>query len=111
MVRKDHDRWFKELIETFFEEFILSLFFPQIYEHLDYQYLTFLNQEIFTDIIHGDKRTVDLLIQTKLRGDDALVIVHIEPQAQYKNTLMSACLSTLVAFMKVPLPYCTNRYF
>lgn len=84
MTRNDHDRWFKELIETFFEEFILA-FFPQIYENLDYQHLTFLNQEVFTDIVQGDKRTVDLLIETKLKGDDALVIIHIEPQAQYKK--------------------------
>jgi len=83
-VRDDHDRWFKELITTFFEEFILA-FFPDIYEHLDFQHITFLQQEVYTDILKGRKGTVDILAETKLKGEDALIIVHIEPQSTYKK--------------------------
>lgn len=82
--RHDHDRWFKQLIPTFFEEFILA-FFPDIYEYLDYQHITFLNQEVYTDIIKGRKGEVDILAETKLKGENTLIIVHIEPQSTYSE--------------------------
>jgi len=47
--RIDHDGLFKELLQTFFEEFIL-LFFPQIYEDIDFTHITFLDKEMVLDI-------------------------------------------------------------
>lgn len=45
-----------------------------------------LNEEIFTDILKGDKRRVDLLVETKLKGEDGLIVVHVEAQAyEQKN--------------------------
>ncbi|PDM39689.1 MULTISPECIES: Rpn family recombination-promoting nuclease/putative transposase [unclassified Geobacillus] len=76
----DHDRLFKELITTFFEEFIL-LFFPDMYEHIDFRHLSFLSEELFTDVTAGEKYRVDLLVETKLKGEDGLIIVHIENQS------------------------------
>ncbi|SFA54587.1 conserved hypothetical protein (putative transposase or invertase) [Anoxybacillus pushchinoensis] len=76
----DHDRLFKELIQTFFEEFIL-LFFPTMHEHIDFRHLSFLSEELFTDVTAGEKYRVDLLVETKLKGEDGLVIVHIENQS------------------------------
>ncbi|AGE21877.1 hypothetical protein GHH_c13400 [Geobacillus sp. GHH01] len=76
----DHDRLFKELIQTFFEEFIL-LFFPDMYEHIDFRHLSFLSEELFTDVTAGEKYRVDLLVETKLKGEDGLIIVHIENQS------------------------------
>ncbi|MED0686414.1 Rpn family recombination-promoting nuclease/putative transposase [Anoxybacillus ayderensis] len=76
----DHDRLFKELIQTFFEEFI-ALFFPAMHEHIDFQHLSFLSEELFTDVTAGEKYRVDLLVETKLKGEDGLVIVHIENQS------------------------------
>ncbi|MED5073183.1 Rpn family recombination-promoting nuclease/putative transposase [Anoxybacillus geothermalis] len=75
----DHDRLFKELITTFFEDFIL-LFFPQVHEHIDFHHLSFLSEELFTDVTAGEKYRVDLLVETKLKGEDGLIIVHIENQ-------------------------------
>lgn len=40
--RIDHDRLFKELLSTFFEEFVL-LFFPHVHEQIDFHYLSFLS--------------------------------------------------------------------
>ncbi|RXI96232.1 transposase [Anaerobacillus alkaliphilus] len=82
--RVDHDRLFKQLITTFFEEFVLA-FFPDIYEHLDYNHMTFLHQEVFTDILKGRKGVVDILAETKLRGNDTIILVHIEPQSTYAH--------------------------
>ena len=83
-VRIDHDRLFKELIRIYFKEFIL-LFFPQVYETIDFTHIVFLSEEVFTDVIVGDKRKVDLLIETKLKGEPALIIIHIESQAKWQK--------------------------
>ncbi|MDG5789893.1 transposase [Evansella sp. AB-P1] len=80
----DHDRLFKELISTFFEEFMV-LFFPEVHEQLDFTNTHFLSQEIFTDVTDGDKHEVDLLVETKLRGMDSLIIVHVESQASFQK--------------------------
>ncbi|CUA80588.1 transposase [Anoxybacillus suryakundensis] len=76
----DHDRLFKELITTFFEEFLL-LFFPHVHEHIDFYHVSFLSEELFTDVTAGEKYRVDVLVETKLKGEDSLIIVHIENQS------------------------------
>lgn len=50
----DHDRLFKELLTTFFKEF-MELFFPEAHALIDYVDLRFLTQEIFTDVTEGKK--------------------------------------------------------
>ena len=84
-VRQDHDRWFKELISTFFEEFILA-FLPDVFEHLDFQHLSFLHQEVYTDVLKRTKGMVDIIAETKLKGEDSLIIVHVEPQSTYDKS-------------------------
>ncbi|ADI25688.1 Rpn family recombination-promoting nuclease/putative transposase [Geobacillus sp. C56-T3] len=83
--RIDHDRLFKELLSTFFEEFLL-LFFPDVYEHIDVHHLSFLSEELFTDVTAGEKHRVDLLVETKVKGEDGLVIVHVEHQSYTQRT-------------------------
>ena len=81
MAQIDHDRLFKELLESFFAEF-LALFFPEAHAAVDLTHLKFLQQEIFADITAGEKHVVDLLAETKLRGEDGLILIHVENQAQ-----------------------------
>lgn len=50
----DHDRLFKELLSTFFVEFI-DLFLPEVSAYLEPDSLTFLNTEVFTDVTEGDR--------------------------------------------------------
>jgi hypothetical protein len=50
----DHDRLFKELISTFFIEF-LELFFPQVLAYTDTSSIEFLDKEIFTDVTEGEE--------------------------------------------------------
>ncbi|WP_044736078.1 Rpn family recombination-promoting nuclease/putative transposase [Geobacillus kaustophilus] len=83
--RIDHDRLFKELLSTFFEEFVLLLF-PRVYEHVDFHHLSFLSEEVLTDVTAGEKHRVDLLVETKLKGEDGLIIVHIEHQSYIQPT-------------------------
>ena len=67
MVKKNqinHDRLFKELLETFFAEF-MELFFPLAYEAIDFTQLRFLQQEIFTDVTAGERHQADLIVETR----------------------------------------------
>jgi hypothetical protein len=50
----DHHRLFKELISTFFIEFI-EPFFPEVLKYLDTNSVTLLDREIFTDVTAEDK--------------------------------------------------------
>ncbi|HHW44627.1 transposase [Desulfofundulus thermobenzoicus] len=76
----DHDRLFKELLETFFAEF-MELFFPEASRAIDLTQLKFLQQEVFTDVTAGEKRKVDILVETRLKGEPGLILVHVEPQS------------------------------
>ena len=77
----DHDRLFKELLTNFFREF-LEAFFPEADRLLDYSYLEFLTQEVFTDVTAGEKKYIDILVKTRLLGEEGYVLVHVEPQAK-----------------------------
>ena len=79
----DHDRLFKELISTFFVEFI-ELFFPQLRTYLDTQSITFLDKEIFTDVTEGEKHESDLIAQVKFAGKSSYFLIHVEAQASAK---------------------------
>ncbi|UCZ53535.1 Rpn family recombination-promoting nuclease/putative transposase [Bacillus shivajii] len=81
----DHDRLFKELLTTYFEEFML-LFFPEVYEEIDFSELNFLSEELYTDVTAGEKYRVDLLAETKLKGEDSLIIIHLEPQSYAQDS-------------------------
>ncbi len=76
----DHDRIFKELIRTFFIEFI-ELFFPELHADLEPESLEFLDKEVFTDVTEGEKHEADLIVKTRLRGQEAYFLIHIEAQS------------------------------
>lgn len=80
MIMVDHDRLFKELITTFFAEF-MELFFPDAHRCLDYACLEFMPQEVFTDVTAGEKNIVDILVKTRLQGEEGHILIHVEPQA------------------------------
>ena len=77
----DHDRLFKELLSTFFIEF-LDLFLPEVREYVDSESLDLLDKEIFTDITSGERHEVDLVAKLKFKGQDTFFLVHVESQAQ-----------------------------
>ena len=80
----DHDRLFKELISTFFVEFI-ELFFPQVMDYLETDSLTFLDKEVFTDVTEGEKYESDLVAQVKFQKKDTYFLIHLEAQASAKS--------------------------
>jgi Domain of unknown function (DUF4351)/Putative transposase, YhgA-like len=76
----DHDQLFKELLSTFFVEFI-ELFLPNVAEIMDRHSITFLPQEYFTDLITGDRKIIDLLAKVRLRDQEAFFVIHLENQS------------------------------
>ncbi|WP_342514443.1 DUF4351 domain-containing protein [Sporosarcina sp. FSL K6-1522] len=90
MVRKKkktyvkHDQIFKELIHNFFIEF-LDVFFPEVHAGIDFKSIKPLSEELYTDLIKGENRRVDIIIEAKLKGTDTLIIVHVEPQSTYQE--------------------------
>lgn len=60
MAKINHDQLFKELLTTFFVEF-LDLLFPSVLEYLDTDSITFVDKELFTDVVQGDKKIMDIV--------------------------------------------------
>lgn len=77
----DHDRLFKELITTFFVEF-LERFVPGIIPYLDPTSIVFLDKEVFTDIPGGERRVTDIVAQATFKGQTSQFLVHLEHQAR-----------------------------
>src|SRR5262249_2010701 len=80
-VMRDHDRLFKELISTFFVEF-LDLFLPEVLAYVEAQSIEFLDKEIFTDVTSGERLEPDLVAKVRFKGMPAFFIIHVENQAQ-----------------------------
>ena len=76
----NHDRLFKELLSTFFWEF-LELFLPETAAYVDRESITFLPQEVFIDVTSGEKREVDLLARAQFLGKDSCFLIHTEAQS------------------------------
>ncbi len=60
----------------------MECFFPEVHGFLDYSYLEFLSQEIFADVSGGEKKYVDILVKTRLQGDEGVLLIHVEPQSE-----------------------------
>ena len=80
----DHDRLFKELLRTFFVEFV-ALFLPAVYDYLEPDSLVFLDKEIFTDVVVGERHTADLVVKARFRGQPSYFLIHTEPQASRRQ--------------------------
>jgi hypothetical protein len=63
----NHDQNFKELISTFFMEF-LELFLPEVARTIDLNSIGFLPQEYFADLVEGDEKIIDMLAEVKRSG-------------------------------------------
>src|SRR5690348_2186212 len=80
----DHDRLFKELLRTFFVEFV-ELFLPEVNAYLERGTIEFLDKEVFTDVTAGDRHEVDLLVKARFRGREACFLIHVESQASARE--------------------------
>jgi Putative transposase, YhgA-like len=81
-----HDQNFKELISTFFLEF-LELFVPDLAQAIAPDSIRFLPQEYFADLVEGDEKIIDLLVEVKLAGQDKTFLFHLEAQSYSESQI------------------------
>ena len=77
----DHDRLFKELLTTFFVEFV-DLFFSKLAAYLNEDSITFLDKEVFTDVTQGERHEADVVVQATFRDQPLCFLIHVEAQAR-----------------------------
>jgi len=81
----DHDQIFKQLIESFFREF-LELFCPDEARLINFNAIEFLREEHFTDVQRGRHRRLDLVARVRLKaGGKKYILVHTEFEASRKE--------------------------
>lgn len=76
----DHDRLFKELLTTFFVEF-LELFFPRLASLVDRDSISFLDKEVFTSLFDGKEYEADIVARVRFAGEEAFFLIHVETQS------------------------------
>ncbi len=77
----DHDRLFKELLTTFFVEF-LELLLPDVAAYLERDSVQFLDKEVFTDVTAGERYEADLVVQARFQEEDSFFLIHLEHQTR-----------------------------
>ncbi|WP_240468760.1 transposase [Gracilibacillus sp. YIM 98692] len=48
---------------------------------MDFSQVKPLSDEVFTDVMKGESRKADIVMEVKLKGRDTLIIIHVEPQS------------------------------
>jgi hypothetical protein len=81
----DHDRLFKELIGTFFVDF-LDLFIPEVRAYIEAGSIELVDKEIFVDVTSGERLEPDLVAKVRFKGLPAFFIIHVESQNQFQKT-------------------------
>lgn len=80
----DHDAIFKELLSTFFLDF-LELFVPQVLEYAEPSEFslepTEMVREVFSPIGQGKKKVADVVARLSFRDQEACFLVHVESQS------------------------------
>lgn len=100
----DHDRLFKELLRTFFVEF-LELFLPDVLAFVDVTSIEFIDKEIFADVVKGRKRVLDLIVKVRYRDSPACFLIHVENQATRKSDFTERMYAYHAAlFLRMRLP-------
>lgn len=75
-----HDLLFKTLIEAFFEEF-MEVFFPELYNKIDFKTVKFLSKGVIPDTFKAAGRRVDIVVESKWKETNLMIIIHVEPQS------------------------------
>jgi predicted transposase YdaD len=100
----DHDRLFKQLLQTFFSEF-LDLFLPDVLAYIEPQTIEFLDKEVFTDLTGGRRHEVDLLVKCRFREKYAYLLILGESQNKRQANFASRIFHYVARLMeKFQLP-------
>jgi len=64
----------------------VQLFFPELWNALKPDSLSFQDQELFTDITSGEKYAADLVVQGQLKDRETPILIHVEHQARSESS-------------------------
>lgn len=79
--RVDIDQLTKRLIELFFKEFF-EFFYPELIEVIDFNSVDYLNPELYSGKVEGEKTISDVLAKVNLKnGLEQYVLIHLEVQS------------------------------
>src|SRR5690625_5194886 len=92
-----HAQLFKELIHTFIREFLEALF-PEVHDSIDFQSITPYSEEFRTDLIEGSTRRLDIVVETKLKETDVVVMFISSHKVLFKQIFMNECITISVSY-------------
>jgi hypothetical protein len=75
------DQYIKEIMVDFLPE-MMALFFPELFDSLDFASKKDLNRDLYTDSPEGEERFVDLLLEVRFKNPPAFFLIHIESQQE-----------------------------
>jgi hypothetical protein len=76
------DQYLKELMVDFLPQMI-ALFFPELFDQLDFASLKDLNKDLYTQSPEGEERFVDVLLEVRLKNPPPeFLLIHVESQQE-----------------------------
>lgn len=83
-----HDQLFKTLLRRFFGDFV-RIVLPDAAKRLRLEAPRFLEKELFTDLVDGRQRRLDLVAQVEsVDGEPEIILVHLEIEARARPGVM-----------------------
>jgi hypothetical protein len=83
-----HDQLFKTLLRRFFADFVRIVLPAPMSRRLRLDEPRFLDRELFTDLVEGEERRLDLVAQVETaEGEAELFVVHVEVEARARKTM------------------------
>jgi hypothetical protein len=83
-----HDQLFKTLLRRYFADFVRIVLPAPMSRRLRLDAPRFLDRELFTDLVEGEERRLDLVAQVETaEGEAELLVVHVEVEARARKTM------------------------
>ena len=95
----DHDALFKRLLKTFFIEF-LQLFIPSLVAHIVPESVTFLDKELFADMLGKERREADIVARARFQDSDIYFLLLCEPMSYAQSNFPARLLLYLALLYK-----------
>lgn len=64
----------------------MELFFPSVLEYLDTDSIQFVDKELFTDLVQGEKNILDIVALAKFQSQDYSFLVHLENESKSQTS-------------------------
>lgn len=83
-----HDQLFKTLLRRFFGDLVRIVLPEAMVRRLRLETVRFLDRELYTDLVEGKERRLDLVAEVETtRGEAEILVVHVEAEARARKTM------------------------